>query len=85
MLNHELPQIDGVGESLGRNERIGGLLAELPRPGEMSDSDTQAALAAAQRVASILASRRGIAHPTPSESRDGQDSSKYMHLDLAAC
>lgn len=66
-----------VGEYIRKGERIGGLVTQLPPPGEMSAPATQEALAAAQKVASILAScGNPFADPTPSDNQDEQNSSK---------
>lgn len=83
MLNHGLPQTASVAESVRRDERIWGLAVPVPTPppGEMDPPDIQEVLAAAQKMASILASSGNpFADPTPSNSLDGQISSKAMML-----
>ncbi|KAG8214205.1 hypothetical protein J3R82DRAFT_10998 [Butyriboletus roseoflavus] len=71
-------------ESVTDGERLSGLAVSLPPPppGEMNPPGMEEVLAAAQKMASILASSGNpFADPTPSNSLDGQTSTARAVLD----
>ena len=89
MLNHGLPQTASVGESIRKAEPVVGIAVPLQTqptpPGEVNEVNPgpQEVLAAAQKIASILASSGNpFPHPTPSNSLDGETSSKAILLHL---